>query len=98
DDDDQDDEDQDEGNDDDQDTDNEGDEFIHPKLFIHEEKETKDEESFDLIVQTPENPDDEGNDDACLGLNVGSEEGHDAKDDKDKLYRDVNINLEGRDV
>nr|GEZ05283.1 hypothetical protein [Tanacetum cinerariifolium] len=60
DDDDQDDDDQDEGNDDDQDIDNEGDEFIHPKLSIHKEEETKDEESFDPIVQTPENSDDEG--------------------------------------
>nr|GEU83528.1 hypothetical protein [Tanacetum cinerariifolium] len=54
---------QDEGNDD-QDTDDEDDEFIHPKLTIHEEKATKDEESFDPIVQTPDNSDDEGNDDA----------------------------------
>nr|GFA26946.1 hypothetical protein [Tanacetum cinerariifolium] len=97
DDDDQDDDDQDEGNDDDQDTDNEGDEFVLPKLSIHEEEETKDEESFDLIAKTPENSDDEGNDDASLGLNVGSEKGHDAEDDEDELYRDVNINL-GRDV
>nr|GEX63422.1 hypothetical protein [Tanacetum cinerariifolium] len=57
--DDQDDSDQDKGNDDDQDTDNEGKEFIHPKLSIHEEEETKDEESFDPIVQTPKNLDDE---------------------------------------
>nr|GEY39547.1 hypothetical protein [Tanacetum cinerariifolium] len=89
---------QDEGNDDDQDTDDESDEFKHPKLTIHEEEVTKDEESFDPIVQTHENSNDEGNDDANLGLNVGSEEGHDAKDDEDELYRDVNINLEGRDV
>nr|GEY01874.1 hypothetical protein [Tanacetum cinerariifolium] len=52
-------------NDDDQDTDNDGDYFVHPKLSIHEE-EAKDEESFDPIVQTPENSDDEGNDDASL--------------------------------
>nr|GFA56100.1 hypothetical protein [Tanacetum cinerariifolium] len=38
-------------------------------------KEAKDEESFDPIVQTPKNSDDVGNDDASLGLNVGSEEG-----------------------
>nr|GEV02039.1 retrovirus-related Pol polyprotein from transposon TNT 1-94 [Tanacetum cinerariifolium] len=94
--DDQDNDDQDDGNDDDQDTDDEGDEFIHPKLTIHEE-ETKYEESFNTIVQTPENSDDKGNDDENLGLNVGSEEGQDAEDDEDELYRDVNINLEGRD-
>nr|GEU63446.1 retrovirus-related Pol polyprotein from transposon TNT 1-94 [Tanacetum cinerariifolium] len=84
-------------NDDDQDTKNDGDDFVHPKLSIHEE-EDKDEESFDPIVQTPKNSDDEGNDDACLGLNVGGEEGQDAGDDDEELYRDVNINLEGRDV
>nr|GEW92308.1 retrovirus-related Pol polyprotein from transposon TNT 1-94 [Tanacetum cinerariifolium] len=76
-----DDDDQDEGNDDDQDTDEEGEEFIHPKLSIHDEEETKEEESFDPIPKTPENSDDEGNDDENLGLNVGSEEGQDAKDD-----------------
>nr|GEX82068.1 hypothetical protein [Tanacetum cinerariifolium] len=42
---DEDDDDQDD-NDDDQDTDNDGDDFVHPKLSIHEE-EAKDEESFD---------------------------------------------------
>nr|GEY56368.1 hypothetical protein [Tanacetum cinerariifolium] len=91
-----DDDDQDEDNDDDQDTDKEGKEFIHPKLSIHDEEETKEEESFDPIVKTPENSDDEGNNDENLGLNVGSEEGQDTEDDEDELYRDVNINLEGR--
>nr|GEU41018.1 reverse transcriptase domain-containing protein [Tanacetum cinerariifolium] len=98
DDDDEDDDDQDEVNDDDQDTDNEGDESIQPKLSIHEEEETKEDESFDPIAKTPKNSDDEGNDDASPSLNVGSEEGQDAEDDEDELYRDVNINLEGRYV
>nr|GEY52133.1 hypothetical protein [Tanacetum cinerariifolium] len=31
-------------------------------------------------------------------MNVGGEEGPDAEDDDEELYRDVNINLEGRDV
>nr|GFD55141.1 hypothetical protein [Tanacetum cinerariifolium] len=62
------------------------------------EEEAKDEESFDPVVQTPENFDDEGNDDASLGMNVDGEEGHDAEDKDEELYRDVNINLEGRDV
>nr|GEW56763.1 hypothetical protein [Tanacetum cinerariifolium] len=66
DDDDQNDDDQDD-NDDDQDTNNDGDDFVHPKLSIHEE-EAKDGESFDPIVQTPENSDDEGNDNDSLGL------------------------------
>nr|GEV54101.1 ribonuclease H [Tanacetum cinerariifolium] len=94
--DDQDDNDQDDNNDD-QDTNNDSDDFVHPKFSIHKE-EAKDEESFVPIVQTPENYDDEGNDDASLGMNVGGEEGHDAEDDDEELYRDVNINLEGRDV
>nr|GFB08546.1 hypothetical protein [Tanacetum cinerariifolium] len=97
DDDDKDDDDDQDDNDDDQDTDNNGDDFVHPKLSIHEE-EAKDEEIFDPIVQTPKNSDDEGNDDASFGLNVGGEEGQDAEDDDEELYRDININLEGRDV
>nr|GEX25174.1 hypothetical protein [Tanacetum cinerariifolium] len=40
------------------DTDNDGNDFVHPKLSIHEE-EAKDEESFDPIVQTPKNTNDE---------------------------------------
>nr|GEY98052.1 hypothetical protein [Tanacetum cinerariifolium] len=88
--------DDDDDNDDDQDTDNDSDDFVYPKLSIHKE-EAIDEESFDPIVQTPKNSDDEGNDDASLGLNVGGEEGQDAEDDDEELYRDVNINLEGRD-
>nr|GFA34627.1 hypothetical protein [Tanacetum cinerariifolium] len=73
-------------------------EFIHPKLRIYDEEETKDEEIFDPIAKTPKNSDDKGNDDENLGLNVGSEEGQDVEDDEDELYRDVNINLEGRVV
>nr|GFB17596.1 hypothetical protein [Tanacetum cinerariifolium] len=99
DDDDQEDDDQDD-NDDDQDSDNDGDDFVHPKLSTHDE-EAKDEESFDPIVQTPsqvEKSDDESNDDESHGINVWGDEGLDAKDDDEELYRDVNINLEGRDV
>nr|GEU63285.1 retrovirus-related Pol polyprotein from transposon TNT 1-94 [Tanacetum cinerariifolium] len=66
-----DDDDQDEGNDNDQDSEEEGKEFIHPKLNIHDEKETKDEESFDPIAKTPKKTDDEEN----LGLDVGREKG-----------------------
>nr|GEX12763.1 hypothetical protein [Tanacetum cinerariifolium] len=87
-----------ETNDDDQDSKKEGEEFIHPKLKIHDEEETKDEESFDPIPKTPEHTDDEGNDQENFGLNVGMEERQDEEDDEDELYRDVNINLEGRVV
>nr|GEX74059.1 hypothetical protein [Tanacetum cinerariifolium] len=92
----QDDDDQDD-NDDDQDSDNEGDDFIHPKLSTHDE-EAKDEETFDPIVQTSsqvENSNDESNDDESHGMNVGGDEGPNAEDDDEELYRDVNINLEG---
>nr|GEX05857.1 putative reverse transcriptase domain-containing protein [Tanacetum cinerariifolium] len=90
----------DQDDDDDQDSDNNGDDFVHPKLSTHD-KEAKDEETFDPIVQTPshmENSDDEGNDDASHGMNIGGDEGLDAEDDDDELYGDLNINLEGRDV
>nr|GEY25954.1 hypothetical protein [Tanacetum cinerariifolium] len=93
-----DDDDQEEGSDDEQDSNEEGKEFIHPNLSIHDEEETRDEESFDPIAKTPENTDNEGNDEENLDLNVGREEGQDEEDDKDELYRDVNINLEGRVV
>nr|GEX26418.1 hypothetical protein [Tanacetum cinerariifolium] len=91
--------DEDDDNDDDQDSDNDGDDFVHPKLSTHDE-EAKDEESFDHIVQTPsqvENSDNESNDEECHGMNVGGDEGPDAEDDDEELYRDVKINLEGID-
>nr|GEU56775.1 retrovirus-related Pol polyprotein from transposon TNT 1-94 [Tanacetum cinerariifolium] len=68
-------------------------EFIHPSLNTHAEEETKDEESFDPILKTSENTDDEGNYEENLGTNVGREEGHDEEEDADELYRDVNINI-----
>nr|GEU84951.1 hypothetical protein [Tanacetum cinerariifolium] len=89
----QDDDDQDD-NDDDQDSNNNDDDFVHLRLSTHDE-EAKDEESFDPIVQTPSHVED--SDDESHGINVGGDEGHDAEDDEE-LYRDVNINLEGRDV
>nr|GEW89203.1 hypothetical protein [Tanacetum cinerariifolium] len=91
-----DDDDQDESNNDDQDSDEEDEEFIYPKLSIHDEEETKYEESFDPIAKTPENTNNEGNDKEYIGLNVRMEEGQDEQDNEDEIYRDVNINLEGR--
>nr|GEX39730.1 hypothetical protein [Tanacetum cinerariifolium] len=58
----------------------------------------KRKESFDPITKMPKNMDDKGNDEENLGLNVGIEEGQDEEDDEGELYRDVNINLEGRVV
>nr|GEV51145.1 reverse transcriptase domain-containing protein [Tanacetum cinerariifolium] len=82
--------DEEEGNDDEQASDEE---FIHLSLSKHAEEETRDEESFDPILKTPENTNDEGNGEENLGTNVGREERHDEEEDKDELYRDVNINL-----
>nr|GFB73780.1 hypothetical protein [Tanacetum cinerariifolium] len=50
-----------------------------------------DEESFDPIVQTPshvEDSDDDSNDDESHGMNVGGDEGPNAEDDDEELYRD----------
>nr|GEX02886.1 hypothetical protein [Tanacetum cinerariifolium] len=90
------DDDQDDEDDDQTDSDNDGDDFVYPKFSTHDE-EAKYEESFDPIVQTPshvENSDDEGNDDASHGMNVGGDEGPNAEDDDNELYGDLNINLE----
>nr|GEU42081.1 hypothetical protein [Tanacetum cinerariifolium] len=84
--------------DDQDDADEEGEEFIHPRVSVHDEKETRDEESFNPILKTPKKTDNDGNGKENLGLNVGREEGQDEEDDEDELYRDVNINLEGRGV
>nr|GEX53926.1 hypothetical protein [Tanacetum cinerariifolium] len=65
------------------------------KLSDEDDDDDVDERNDD---QDDDDDQDEGNDDASLGLNVVSEEGQDAEDDEDELYRDVNINLEGRDV
>nr|GEV50535.1 hypothetical protein [Tanacetum cinerariifolium] len=67
------DDDQDEGNDDDQDSDEEGEEFIHPKLSIHDKEETKDEECFDPIAKTPEHSNDESNDNEHLDVHTTQE-------------------------
>nr|GEX45505.1 hypothetical protein [Tanacetum cinerariifolium] len=72
-------------------------EFIHPSLSTHAEEETRDEESFDPIPKTPKNSDDEGNGEENIRTNVGRDEGQDAEDEADELYRDVNINL-GRGI
>nr|GEZ80178.1 hypothetical protein [Tanacetum cinerariifolium] len=54
--------------------------------------EPRDEESFDPILKTPKDTDDEGNGEENLGMNVGREEGYDEEEEEDELYRDVNIN------
>nr|GEU99812.1 hypothetical protein [Tanacetum cinerariifolium] len=87
--------DQEEGIDDEQAFDEE--EFIHPSLSTHAEEETRDEESFDPILKTTKNTNDEGMGEENLGMNVDREEGQDEEDEEEELYRDVNINL-GRGI
>nr|GEU52352.1 hypothetical protein [Tanacetum cinerariifolium] len=90
------------------DSDNDGDDFVHPKFSTHDdearqEEEVNEEESFDPIVQTPsqdETTDDEDNDDDSHDMNFKGDEldgeGANKEDDSNELYKDVNINLKGR--
>nr|GEW21764.1 hypothetical protein [Tanacetum cinerariifolium] len=52
----------------------------------------REEESFDPILQTPKDSEDEGDGEEDLGLNIGEEERYDKEEAEDELYRDVNIN------
>ncbi|GJV03066.1 hypothetical protein Tco_1336635 [Tanacetum coccineum] len=96
-----------EGQDDDNEqtnSDNDGDDFVHPKFSTHDE-EVKEEDSFDPRVQTPshvESIDDEDSDEEIQGANVKGEELDEEEtneeDEVNELYKDVNVNLEGRDT
>nr|GEZ91168.1 hypothetical protein [Tanacetum cinerariifolium] len=57
------------------------------------------DESDEVISwKSMEKCDEKSNDDESHGMNVGGEEGPDVEDDDEELYKDVNINLEGRDI
>nr|GEX33965.1 copia protein [Tanacetum cinerariifolium] len=60
---------------------------------LESNEETREEESFDPIPQTPKDNEDEGDGEEDLGLNIGEEERYDEEEEEDELYRDVNINL-----
>ncbi|GKC17785.1 hypothetical protein Tco_1014567, partial [Tanacetum coccineum] len=86
------------------DSDNDGDDFVHPKFSTHDE-EDKEEDSFDPRVQTPsyvESTDDEDSDEVIEGANVeGDEQDKEETNEEveaNELYRDVNVNLVGRDT
>ncbi|GKD15371.1 hypothetical protein Tco_1199778 [Tanacetum coccineum] len=86
------------------DSDNDGHDFIHPKFSTHDE-EDKEEDSFDPRVQTHshfESTNDEDSDEEIQGVNVKGEEVDEEEthkeDEENELYRDVNVNLEGRDT
>ncbi|GJY01007.1 hypothetical protein Tco_0359159 [Tanacetum coccineum] len=74
------------------------------QLLTHDE-EIKEEEDSDLRVHTPSNyesTNDEGSDEEIQGANVEGEEMDveetNEEDEVNELYRDVNVNLEGRDT
>ncbi|GKB24164.1 hypothetical protein Tco_0863565 [Tanacetum coccineum] len=89
---------------------NDGDEFVHPKFTTHDdearqEAEVNEEDSFDPRVCTPsraESIDDEVNDDETQGANVErkemDEDATNIEGEGNELYKDVNVNLEGRDA
>ncbi|GJZ47645.1 hypothetical protein Tco_0601477, partial [Tanacetum coccineum] len=95
---------QDDDDDEQTDSDNDGDDFVHLKFSTHD-KEDKEEDSFDPRVQTPshvESTDDEDSDEEIQDANVKgdkmNEEETNEEAEVDELYRDVNVNLEGRDT
>ncbi|GKD56704.1 hypothetical protein Tco_1290091, partial [Tanacetum coccineum] len=98
----QDDEDQDD-DDEQTDSDNDGDDFVHPKFSTHDE-EDKEEDSFDTTVQTPshvESTDDESDEEIQGANDEGEEMDEEATNEEDEaneLYKDVNVNLVGRDT
>ncbi|GJT26075.1 hypothetical protein Tco_0906350 [Tanacetum coccineum] len=85
-------------------SDNEGDEFVHPKFTTHD-KDEKEEESSDPRVHTPsqsEPSNNEENVDVVQSKYTEEEEVNAEhtyeEEDANNLYRDLNVNLEGRDT
>nr|GEZ71624.1 hypothetical protein [Tanacetum cinerariifolium] len=84
---------EDERDDDDEGEEDDDDENKDGRSDEHEsDKETREEESFDPIPQTPKDSEDESDGEEDLDLNIGEEERHDEEEEEDELYRDVNIN------
>ncbi|GJS80692.1 hypothetical protein Tco_0730573 [Tanacetum coccineum] len=90
-------------------SDNDGEDFVHPKFSTHDDEarqeEVNEEDSFDPRVQTPshvESTDDDNSDEEVQGANTEEEEmveeATHEEDEANELYRDVNVNLEGRDT
>nr|GEY03008.1 hypothetical protein [Tanacetum cinerariifolium] len=61
-----------------------------------DDEETRDEESFDPILRTFKESEDDGNDEEEHGLKIGKEERLTKEEEADELYRDVDIN-QGRE-
>ncbi|GJX25468.1 hypothetical protein Tco_0231764 [Tanacetum coccineum] len=73
------------------DSDNDGDDFVHPKLSTHDDEARQNDEVNE-----------EESDEEVQGENIKEEEIDEEatheEDEANELYRDVNINLEGRDT
>ncbi|GKD03941.1 hypothetical protein Tco_1178915 [Tanacetum coccineum] len=90
-------------------SDNDGEDFVHPKFSTHDDEarqeEVNKEDSFDPRVQTPshvESTDDYNSDEQVQGANTAEEEmveeATHEEVEANELYKDVNVNLEGRDI
>ncbi|GKA05548.1 hypothetical protein Tco_0684668 [Tanacetum coccineum] len=90
-------------NDEQTDSDNDGDDFVHPKLSTHDDEARQDDEvNEEESDKESDDESNEDNDEEVQGGNIEEEEmGEEAaheEDEANELYRDVNINLEGRDT
>ncbi|GJT36205.1 hypothetical protein Tco_0926624 [Tanacetum coccineum] len=84
-------------------SDNDGDDFVHPKLSTHDDKARKDDEVNE--EESNDESNEESNDESdeeVQGENTEEEEMDEEttheEDEASELYRDVNVNLEGRDT
>ncbi|GKE69007.1 hypothetical protein Tco_1527079, partial [Tanacetum coccineum] len=84
-------------------SDNDSDDFVHPKLSTHDNKARQDDEVNE--EGSDEESDDESNEDSDKEVQGASikekemdEEVAHEEDEANALYRDVNVNLEGRDI
>nr|GEV72533.1 hypothetical protein [Tanacetum cinerariifolium] len=72
------------------------------EVKISEHDDDVDDQSDDDEQTDSDNDDDEDNDEDSDGMNVEGDEmddeGANEEDDADELYRDLNINMEGRDI
>ncbi|GJT18437.1 hypothetical protein Tco_0877143, partial [Tanacetum coccineum] len=84
-------------------SDNDGDDFVHPKLSTHDDEARKDDEVNEEESNDESNEEsNEESDEEVQGANTEEEEMDEEatheEDEANELYRDVNVNLEGRDT
>nr|GFA41441.1 hypothetical protein [Tanacetum cinerariifolium] len=84
-------------------SDEDDDNDVDDQSEANDDQEDEDEQDDNDDDQDSDNDSDDFvhpklNDDASHGINVGRKEGPNAEDDDEELYKDVNINLDGRDV